>query len=541
MPKLKPQPAPTLSPGEAPPPDYYAANLRHLFSHVQDFYEDLLTAQECGYLHAFLSASADGQRLFARLLGRKGPWIRIDKLSYQEIDDLPAALAELERAGLVRLNATAPAEALLGLLTQAERKAALPRVRGTRKAEWIADCLSRHSDERIRSVLGLRYAWVSLSHYHLVRLVQLLFFGDDHQDTSTFVLQDLGLMRFEGYSLSRAERLFPDRPALERYRRLRRLDRLCHRLDEAEALDGWLLEALNVVAQNRQEQRQRDRTLNRLGQQFERAGDFDRALETFGRSRMHPARERRARILKKLEDEAGTRDLVAHIAATPRCAEEVDFAKRFGRRAGRGEEVVTVVPLPEPVEHIEAHAAALLGANGAFAFHLENALPRSLAGLAYWEQIFAPLPGAFTNPFQTGPLDLFWPDFAEARAEAIAERTAALSAPGAMKAALAETFAEKYGIANRLVSWRHFDQTVLEVLLRYVPEDALRALAGHVIRWPYRTRNGFPDLTVVYGPGNFEFVEVKGPTDQLQPGQRVWLSAMKELELPARVLKFKAC
>ncbi len=530
-----------LKPQEPPPPDYYAANLRHLFNHVQEFYADILTCEESAYLHVFLSASDDAQRLYARLLGRKGPWIRVDKLNYQEIADCDAALAELAAAGLVEVGAAAPAETLLGLLTQTERKATFPAVRGSRKADWIADCLGRYADERIRRVLARRYAWVNLGRYRLVRLVQLLFFGDDHQDTSTFVLQDLGLMRFESYALTRSERLFPDRQALERYRHLRRLDRLCHRVDEAADLDAWLLEALDVPAGNRQEQRQRDRTLNRLGQRFERSGDYDRALDCYGRSRMHPARERRARILKKLEDDEGSQSLVAHMAATPRCAEEVDFAKRFGRRARRGEEAISVVPLPEPVTHIEAHAAALLGAAGGFVFHLENALPRSLAGLAYWEEIFAPLPGAFTNPFQTGPLDLFWPDFAEARAEAIAARTEALSEPGAMKRALEATFAEKVGVANRMVSWRHFDATVLEVLLRYLPEDALLSLARHVIRWPYRTRNGFPDLTVVYGPDNFEFVEVKGPTDQLQPGQRVWLSALDQLGLPARVLKFKAC
>lgn len=530
-----------LKPQQPPPPDYYAANLRHLFSHVQDFYADILTGEESGYLHAFLSASADAQRLYARLLGRKGPWIRIDKLNYPEISELPAAVAELEALGLAEVNAPAPAQTLLGLLTQAERKAAFPRVKGARKNDWIADCLGRHEDERIRRVLAGHYAWLNLGRYRLVRLIQLLFFGDDHQDTSTFVLQDLGLMRFESYALARSERLFPDRPALDRYRHLRRLDRLCHRLDEAAGLDGWLSRALAVPAANRQEQRQRDRTLNRLGRQFERCGDFDRALDCYGRSGMHPARERRARILKKLEDEAGTRALIEQIASAPRCAEEVDFARRFGKRARRGEETVTVVPLAQSVSHIEAHAAALIGASGGSVFHLENALPRSLAGLAYWDQIFEPLAGAFTNPFQTGPLDLFWPDFAQARAEAIAARTAALAVPGALKQALAETFEAKAGVANRMVSWRHFDVTVLEVLLRCVPEDALLALAQHVIRWPYRTRNGFPDLTVVYGPGNFEFVEVKGPTDQLQPGQRVWLSALEKLGLPARVLKFKAC
>ena len=430
---------------------------------------------------------------------------------------------------------------MLGLLTQAERKSAFQTVRGSRKNEWIADCLNRHPEERIRQVLARNYRWLNLSSYSVVRLIQLLFFGDDRQDTSTFVLQDLGLMRFEDYGLDRDQRLFPNRPALERYRRLRRLDRLSYRLEEVVGLDSWLMSALNIVAENRQEQRQRDRTLNRLGQQFERAGQFDRALDCYGRSRMHPARERRARLLKRLEDDAGTEALIAHMAATPRCAEEVDFASRFGKRTRRKAEGETVVPLSEPVSHIETHAASLIGASGAFVFHLENALPRSLAGLAYWQEIFEPLPGAFTNPFQSGPLDLFWPDFAAARADAIAARTSELAEPGAMKRALLETYAEKAGVANRMVSWRHFDATVLEVLLRYVPEEALLALASHVIRWPYRTRNGFPDLTVVYGPDNFEFVEVKGPTDQLQPGQRVWLSALKELGLRGRVLKFKAC
>ena len=167
---------------------------------MQDFYEDILTGEECGFIHAFLSASVDGQRLYARLLGRKGPWIRIDKLSYQEIANLPAAIAELERAWSGRtVNGRAPAETLLGLLTQAERKAAFPAVAGAKKADWIADCLSRHEDARIRRVLcSPGIAWVNLGQLRrLVRLVQLLFFGDDRQDTSTFVLQDLGLMRFE--------------------------------------------------------------------------------------------------------------------------------------------------------------------------------------------------------------------------------------------------------------------------------------------------------------------------------------------------------
>lgn len=531
-----------LKPQQPPPPDYYAGNLRHLFGHVQAFYGDLLNAEEANYLQAFQSASVDEQRLYARLLGRKGPWIRTDKLDYREIVDLAAAVAGLERAGLVLVNDPAPADALLGLLTQAERRAAFPRVPALRKAEWINACVSRYTDAAVRRILQTEFRWIRLARPQLARLFQLLFFGDDHQDTSTFVLQDLGLMRFESYALEPAQRLFSDRPALERYRRLRRLDRLSHRIGEVPGLAVWLLEALNPAPHGRQEQRARDRTLNRLGRHFERAGAFDRALDCYGRSRMHPSRERRVRILKKLEDLSAAESLLAKIAVAPRCAEEVDFANRFGRRNRPDNYPLTEIPLNQPPSTgIEEHAAGLIGASGAAVFHLENALPRGLAGLAYWDLIFDQQAGAFANPFQTGPLDLFWPDFAQARAEALAERRAELAIPGRFRKALEETFRAKQGIANRLVSWRHFDEQVLELLLRCVPEGKLADMAAHVMRWPYRTRNGFPDLTVIYEPGNYEFVEVKGPTDQLQPGQRVWLTALAQMSIPARVLKFRAC
>lgn len=539
-----------LKPQEPPPPDYYAANLRRLFGHVQRFYGDILSAEEAGYLVSFLDASSEAQRLYARLVSRKGPWIRADKLAYREINELDDAIAALQARGLIHVNEPAPADALLGLLTQAERQAAFPGIAPARKAQWILHCVSRYQDQRVRGILAQRYRWVSLSRLPLLRLVQLLFFGDDRQDTSTFVLQDLGLMRFEPYELTVEQRLFADRSALERYRRLRALNALSHRLKEHGALADWLSQALTLPACSRQEQRQRDRTLNRLGQHHERAGCFEPALECYGRSRMHPSRERRARMLNRLGDRLGAERLVAKMAAAPRCAEEVDFAERFGRgqrRNARAGPEVFEVPLAGmpagrmPAGGIEAHAASLLSAGGAAVFHLENALPRMLAGLAYWEVIFQRQPGAFTNPFQAGPLDLFWPDFAATRAAAIARRSAELSQPGAFKQALQRTFAEKAGVANRLVSWRQVDGQVVPFLLRHVPERALLDLAAHVIRRPYRTRTGFPDLTVIYGPGNFEFVEVKGPSDQLQPAQRVWLRALAEMGIRARVMKFKAC
>ncbi len=544
--RVQPDPnVPLLDPGEPPPPDYYAANVRRLFVQVDGLYGDLLNREERAYIRCVLSLGRDAQRLFARLLTRKGPWIRRDKLSYREVKNPDGALAELGREGLLVASGEAPADALLALLTRAERRALFPAVAGGNRQEWIAACVGRYPDARIRHRLAARFPWVALARPDLLALAHLLFFGDEHQDTSIFVRQDLGLLRFEPYRLDRGSRSFADRAAVDRYRRLRHLAGLSHRLAEAPGLAGWLADALDETHLTRQEARLRDRALNRLGRHFERAGDWAPALACSARSRLHPARERQVRIFTRLADEARARELVAGMTEEPLCAEEVDFARRYRRgrkRAGAATHAVTELPLRQaPEGGIEAYAARLLATDGARVFHLENAFPLAIAGLAFWEVVFARVPGAFANPFQTAPLDLFWPDFAAARRDALEERAAELARPGRLTAEIRRTYRAKRGVANRLVSWRHFPEPVLDAVLDSVPAGALLAIATHVIRQPYRTRAGFPDLTVVRGPGRYEFVEVKGPTDSLQPGQRVWLRSLADLGQPARVLRFRAC
>jgi hypothetical protein len=190
---------------------------------------------------------------------------------------------------------------------------------------------------------------------------------------------------------------------------------------------------------------------------------------------------------------------------------------------------------------IERHALHLLTANGGRGWHLENALPLGLAGLAFWDEIFAPVPGAFSHPFQIAPHDLFWPDFARVRQPALEARVQRLRAPGALAHALRDAHRRKCGTTNRLVHWGALTGEVLDGLLGEVPHEALLRLAIHTIFGLQRARTGFPDLLLVYGRGAWELVEVKGPTDQLQPAQRIWLRVLESLRIPARVLRFRSC
>lgn len=532
---------PKLVPQQAPPPDYYARNVRYLLDAVADRHADLLDPRALALIDAFRGAGVPAQRLFARLVSRTGPCIREDSLRYTEVGDVPAAVAELSHRGLVARNPDVPADRLLERLTRAEAAACFPAVRAPRKRAFIEACVARYEDATIRARVAARWPWLALADPRAFQACLVAFFGGDSQDLTTFVMQDLGLLRFEAYPVDARTRAFADRSELEDYLLCRHAAAWSHRLDDCPALAPQLLEALSREHANRTLTRARDRVLNRLGHWHERRGETEAALACYQRSTAHPARERRARLLRRCGDEAAVAGLLRDMARDPWAPEEQDFAARFGTRARSAPAPVSVCRLPgETPPAIERHALGLLTANGGRGWHLENLLPLGLAGLAYWDVVFAPLRGAFSHPFQLGPRDLFWPDFARARRPLLDARRCSLEAPGAFAAALRERAASSRGVANHLVHWGAFDDALIDHLLDAVPHHQLAALAAYTIANLHRARSGFPDLLIVYGRGAWEVVEVKGPTDQLQPAQRVWLAALRSHGLPARVLRFRS-
>ena len=532
---------PTLVPQQPPPPDYYAHNVRYLLGEVLRRSGDLLGPAECRLMQAFGGASVPAQRLFARLLTRSSAWLRVDGLHYGEVHDQASALDELCRVGLVERLPAAPADVLLGLLTRAELDDLFPRIRARTKPEWIRCCLSRYPDTLVCARVAARHPWIGVPSRRAFAVCQVLFFGGDGQDLTTFVMQDLGIRSYERYPLDRHTRPFGTRRELERYLLCRRHAAHSKHLDEVPGLAGLILQAVWTAPVSRIEQRARDRLLNRLGHWHERRGEFAQAQDCYGRSTSHPARERLARLLHRLGDAHGLEALLARMRQDPWAPEEEDFAARFpGRRRTSAPRVSTCTLSGGAPGCIEGHALSLLTSNGGQGWHLENLLPLGLAGLAFWDEIFAPVSGAFSHPFQLGPQDLFWPDFVRTRRAALRARIDSLTTPGALESRLRDVYEAKCGTANRLVHWRAFTSSVLDGLLANVPHELIRALAVHTIGNLHRLRTGFPDLLVIYGPGAWELVEVKGPTDQLQPAQRVWLGTLSRLSLPARVLRFNA-
>ena len=543
---LSPEPDHTaavrLNPRRPPPAHYYAANLLTVVRTVLRRYDDILSAEERDFGCRIEALSDAAQRLLARLIGRAKPLLREDSLAYPEVADVEAALVELASQGLIERSPVAPLSDLLDQLTVDELRATFWEVAvksKTNKASLCAHIEARNPACVARWRMRRSRPWLRLRTERLA-LYQLLFFGGRGKDMTTFVMRDLGVHRFEPVPLSRQTRQFADRASLESYLGLLAAQ------DEIAALGNRpdpqanggvvaeLLERLWAPLDNRFLERRRSRALNRLGRNLERVRDFDAALACYRRSTLAPARERRMRILHRLEDADGAESVRAAILAQPQTTLEADFASRFACSFRRKPVPTVELPLLGAPASIEAHALNVLTAQGGTGWHLENHLPMAVFGLAYWHWMFTPIEGAFVNAFQTAPVDLFWPDFFATRAAVCADP---LRQP--LKPRLRAVAGAKVGVANRLFSWRHCSPEVIEAVLEAIPEADLLALAEIVREDLPGKRAGFPDLTVLYGPGEYEFVEVKGPGDRLQIHQRLWIQALQERGLPVRVLRFR--
>lgn len=529
-----------LQPDSAPPSDYYAGNLCVLIRSVIEQYKDLLTQSELAYGRSILNLSPDGRRLYARIVGRTVAVLLVEKLQYAEVRDHDSAIRELEDCGLIELNGCLPADIVLDRLTVPQLRQAFAHVQPrTPKASYVDYVACRYPDGRIREFLKSLHPWLTLRSKELLERYLFLFFGNRATDLSAFVTRDLGILRYESYVLNTDDRQFGSRDELSKYFEWVSLSDTIAESEETfnpNRIQAYI-DTLRTDVQNRTLESYRSRILNSLGHRLERSKQWRFAFKAYRYSKRHPARERMVRILVRAGRQQVATRLKQALLANPWCKEEEDFARRFQepRQMTQQYPIDEFELASQPTTSIEQHALQSLVEDGGFGWHFENALPLALFGLAYWEWMYVSVPGAFTNQFQTGPRDLFWPEFFDVRermcADPMRDRTS-------ISQAILTMAAEKRGLANRLVNWSIMSDEVLRVVVRAIGDSGLRRLLEIVKSDLNQMRSGFPDLTLVHSDGSYEFVEVKAPGDQVQRNQRIWLSSLVEVNLPVRVVRF---
>jgi hypothetical protein len=537
-------------------PHYYRDNFLALCDTVQAQYADLLIPAEQDFLQRFRRLPFDAQCLYVRLVSRVGPWFRESKLAYPELGPVAPLIDSLLGAGLAETAGALSAPELGGLYTRAELLAAFGALLGAPAAlgkpallaaiEALAPAdgqqrklLAAVDSQRIIAPLGTVE----------VQLFQLLFFGNRHQSLTDFVLSDLGLARYYPYTLDRQHRLFPHREAVDEYLVLSALSDCWYELREGEQasrLPVFAAELASHEVRFPSSAGRWHRLCNGLARDLERLGEWDLAARLYQRSERHPARQRRLRILERTGDWQGAAELCRRILREPWCEEERDAAERVLPRVRRqlGEKPPPrrrddfsrlTLELSPGQARVELLAARRLESGWTSVHYVENTLMNALFGLAFWQQIFTPVPGAFHNQFQSVPADMYGPEFRARRSQALAARLAELRA-GDLGQMLLAAHGQYASYQCRWVDWRRLDEALLVSATRIIPGAHLLAIWERMLFDPRENRRGFPDLLALGdNPGNYCLIEVKGPGDALQESQKRWLRFFAREGIPAAV------
>lgn len=528
------------------PPHYYRDNFLRLLDSVEQQYADLLLPDEQQFLQDYRQQGFDAQCLYVRLVSRVGPWFRQNRLHYPELGSIEAAVQELLLAGLA-VEAMELELTEIGSLFTRDELAAVAASGGTKAA--VLESLQAEQWNALLTQLEPGPI-IAPQHTDTVALLQLLFFGNRYQGMTDFVLSDLGVARYFPYPLDRSRRLFPRREALDEYLRLCAIGdayRELEELGEQDALVELVTELLRSEPEYATSSRRWSRLCNYVARQQERAGSLEPALGLYRKSGDHPARERTARLLEKRGEFAEALTLTEKILASPWCEEERDAAGRIGPRVRRKLEGGKLPRRQDNFERtdlciqradspVELQVAQHIAPQWAGVHYVENSLMKALFGLAFWEVIFAPVPGAFHNAYQSVPGDMYDSAFAERRRAMIDQRMIDLGGVD-LAEELPAAWRRYQGYQCHWINWRGVDEALVTAASRVIPGAHLLAIWEHMLFDPRENRRGFPDL-IALGEvsGDYSLIEVKGPGDALQDSQKRWLRRFQAIGIPARVV-----
>lgn len=537
----------------ATPPPYYLDHFAQVLAAVTARYGFLLTAPERDHIAGIATLTVPGRMLYARLVNRRGPYFRTDKLAYPEIASLAEAVAELAARRFVLCCDAAREEAdgLLGCFTVPELRRRLPKgavPHGGRRADLLAGLASWQSRTPWLAALLQEHPVIRLPASDPWPFLRFLFFGDLRDNLADFVVRDLGYVVPETIAPEHLTPLFPTRAAAADAYRLARLYETFRSIRDRQPASGTLawwqdqavrrdaLEAGHAVF---------DRLVDRLGRRLEREGAAAAACALYRTSPQAPSRERLARLLLKQGARAEAVALLQAMAAAPTTTQEGYAAAELLRRAAGGAKgsaarllqkggratLLAGAQASRTVEQATLLHYVGLGWQGV---HSENWLWNAAFGLLLWDIIYDPASGAFHSPLQVAPADLYDRSFYARRRAAIEDRLLALADPGQSRRIAETHLGKKAGIANPFLVWTDDLPAILATFLDRIDSTALAAVLRRMAQDLRHHTRGFPDL-FLWRDSDYAFVEVKSENDQLSAEQYEWLTFFRRAGIPVHL------
>ena len=550
------------------PEKYYLGYFESILTFVSEQYDSLLQEQEHNFLHRFAQLSENARCLYIRIFNRRGRFFRVNRLKYPEIEPLQDSVDELiSEQFIVQLPGYIPEQSaeLLHIFTKAELtrlgKTLLeyPGKLGALKKGELISLLSNELDstQLVNAVAG-KEPIITINFEAEVTFLHFLFFGNLHENITSFVVRDIGYIKTELFDQKKLKPQFTSRKEAEDklfviawYENFKLLR------DEIEKETVPPEEAYHYF---RKQVRQRndlckvalpqyDKMVQRCGKLLEQYALYAEAFQVYQHSPKAPSRERRARLLYRLNHNDEALNLCAEMIENPQNAEERYFARDFSARLTSGKRLKSTtqllkrsdtIVLPTSKEKVWVEMEALTyyqnqGFNGTYS---ENYLWRGLFGLVFWDIIYNLDSDALHNPLQRAPSDLYSPNFYTKREPMIRERLDVIECPKDFEDLLDRHFSNKFGIYNPFVGWHENLLPLVKRVYNLLGAPATRKVLNEMARDLRENTRGFPDLFIWNEKtADYSFIEIKSPNDHLSAQQLYWIEFFSENDINAKVVR----
>ncbi|KAG6543623.1 hypothetical protein Mapa_014986 [Marchantia paleacea] len=543
----------------------------------------LFKDQEKYFLGTFCSLSGDAQRLFIRLYQRKGPWFRLSSLSYKDVADVTTASEELLASGFMSTDCSAEEAPGVSLRTRIEilnmlelrqlsaflkkkKEAASARreelisllVSTAMEKQWNIEVSSSSRSttvlEIVAEITGPCIRVSEQAEFLLWRL-QRLFFLDKERDLSSFLVVDMGLVKYPQYKCVKSRHVFPTHEALVAYEQALEVAQgmdMSLEINDAENALNFLRRARDELSSCQVVESAADKTppfLARFSASYvyrniitvgvsilERERRYKEAVEVLKellRSKVRSGRwgywtlrlsinldhlgckEESLKVAETGVNESWIRggDRVAlqrrvvRLGKPPRRWKRPPYADSLNRKCNevqiRGRPLNCVTGKKSRfygydgeqcgVEELALQYYASEEGGGWQGVHCEGGVWLTLFGLLMWDVLFAEVPDVFQNPFQTAPLDLNTDLFYPSRQDLIESRLAAI-AGGNTESIVTQSWNKNFGTMCSGVNWERHSLAELLTIATCIGGSGLSHICRLLAEDHAGWRGGMPDL-----------------------------------------------
>jgi len=548
-----------------PTPDlstfYYWENFNYVLAYVKKQYQNLLLDEETCFIQDFENLSKESQCLYLRLASRRALWFREEKLRYVEIPAISLQVNELHEKGFVRFANTLDSVDLSSILAVFSKKECItltltisdfPKYTSAISKDDLVDLCKPYSIEIMQGLIEISGRIICPGQLEYFTFIQFLFFGTKFRDMSEFVIRDLGHRQYVSVNEEELVPYFQTRKeAIEKWKislwRENFHEMSADSTSVFELVQSWnqeilpMLPTISDVAVGSFE-----RALFSLGRWLERLGFLEMALDTYEPSLSCLSLERRVRILaklKRMEEALMLANVGLELSVSPK---ETHFFEDFILRQNSKKHIKAVTQSLKSsptilidirwkgnVEMGVIHYFENLGYSAHFT---ENHLWKNILGLIGWDLIFDKNQTGMHHPFQWAPSHYSSEGFALGKVKDFEEKICLLASPDVFMDYALTIIKNNEGKLNPLIDWYTLDIHLIQELVRQIPFESLSTVLRYLWAHVSTHAKGFPDL-FIFKDSEYQFIEVKSPTDHLSAIQYFWHDFLRKAGIETQLCR----